>query len=95
LITSKPEHLSNPTSIYYVYQILKNAKEFGIKEGNSTFLADQAKAVLTQAFVKADWSLNGQKGITLESLRTAKVLASLSKNKEVGSEATGLLKGGL
>lgn len=80
--------------VYYVYQLKKNSKILGIKDSDSTFLSDKGKDILLQALNKNDWTYNGNEkaGITIESLRAAKVLASLTKDKKVGSEVSAFLK---
>jgi hypothetical protein len=57
-------------------------------------LVDKGKDILLSALNKNDWTYNGndKAGITLESLRAAKVLASLAKDKNVGSAISAFLK---
>ena len=82
--------------IYYGYLLTKNAKDYGLKNADAytKFLSQKAKDEWITNFSGDDWSYSPDskgKGLTLEGLKVAEMMAYLTKQADIKTQVDGKL----
>ena len=80
--------MAKPANLHYAFVLNANAKDYGLAGTIENFLSSNVKDHLLDAFNKTDFSVAGgvrKQGLTIDSLRTLEIFASLQDNADVGS----------
>ena len=77
-LDTEASKLTKPNDLYYAYLLNEKATLFGLKDSKMNFLSQQMKEILNH-YDKNEWALTDTErdGLTLESLRVTKIIASL------------------